>query len=390
MISHPSKQFNYVKLPGEKRRLFCLEQSLSRFAWTMFFRRDSLTPIMRYDGKSVPGRVWLQKVLNYTALVKKNILLLGGFAAYKFQICGISESVALPCYGQVCIPIHKGYKVFDFPRGAVIKIFDSEVEASVVNDEVKRLKHISHLEFAPALRKWNLEEKWYEEEYVSGRLDSSYRPMDSSTVLQRFSRDLIRPLMRIMGNQAPIARSSVEYVLELIRNLPKPGEMSTRHHSIHEFLQYILQDLQDEGNCPIFLVFAHGDFVPANMLNTRVGLRVIDWEGAGFWSAMFDFYSYFFYRPANRDVSVGIMIREVREAWPILITELEKANREFSRQVVERARVYRRIFYVEMIRRLMDRELTDTNLNIPHYAQKYLVAFQEYETLSANDALPNA
>ena len=52
--------------------------------------------------------------------------------------------------------------------------------------------------------------------------------------------------------------------------------------------------LRGEENRPVFLVLTHGDFCPANMVNTPHGIKIIDWEGVGNRSVLFDVYSYFF------------------------------------------------------------------------------------------------
>jgi len=76
--------------------------------------------------------------------------------------------------------------------------------------------------------------------------------------------------------------------------LAKQDLSSKDFTTIKSFIDMIVERLRVEGNCPVFLVFTHGDFCPANMLNTQQGIKVIDWEGAGTRSVLFDVYSYFF------------------------------------------------------------------------------------------------
>ncbi|MFZ1745786.1 MAG: phosphotransferase, partial [Nitrospirales bacterium] len=162
---------------------------------------------------------------------------------------------------------------------------------------------------------------------------------------------------------------------------PKLASTGAEYQNITSFIDTIVNRLQTEGDHPIFLVFAHGDFVPANMLNTQHGIKIIDWEGAGYRSALFDFYSYFFYRPACREVSVSVLVSEIQKALPMFISGLLKNAPEVSSSLKALEKAYRWIFYIEMICRLVDREMTDKNLNMMHYIQKYIKAFNLYEEL---------
>ncbi|WNM60291.1 phosphotransferase family protein [Candidatus Nitrospira neomarina] len=286
------------------------------------------------------------------------------------------------------MPIHQGYKIFDFHKRIAIKVFDGHVNSAVIRDEIEILKRVSCMEFASSLKKWSIEERWYEEEYVNGSLDSSYKALDSVALLEKFFNEILQHLISLMLIQEPISQNSVEHALDMTRGLQskilsKPGSTGAAYQKITSFIEDIVRRLQAEGNFPIFWVFAHGDFVPANMLNTRHGMKIIDWEGAGYRSALFDFYSYFFYRPACRGVSVSVLVSEIQKALPMVISELTAKAPEVSISLKALEKTYRWIFYLEMISRLIDREMTDENLNVMHYIQEYLKAFNLYEELCA-------
>lgn len=388
MTSHQSVGFQYVKIQSENRRFFCLQQNILDLAWMLFFIKDSLTPIVRFDSKTSRSRLFVKQVHSYLGFVKSNVRCLITFLGYKFQILQSEGVVELPCYGQICVPIHQGYKIFDFHKRIAIKVFDGHVNSAVIRDEIEILKRVSCMEFASSLKKWSIEERWYEEEYVNGSLDSSYKALDSVALLEKFFNEILQHLISLMLIQEPISQNSVEHALDMTRGLQskilsKPGSTGAAYQKITSFIEDIVRRLQAEGNFPIFWVFAHGDFVPANMLNTRHGMKIIDWEGAGYRSALFDFYSYFFYRPACRGVSVSVLVSEIQKALPMVISELTAKAPEVSISLKALEKTYRWIFYLEMISRLIDREMTDENLNVMHYIQEYLKAFNLYEELCA-------
>jgi hypothetical protein len=54
--------------------------------------------------------------------------------------------------------VHQGYKIFDFRKGIVAKVFDRDVNKNSVLKEIERLKIVSQIDFAPSLRRWDIEE----------------------------------------------------------------------------------------------------------------------------------------------------------------------------------------------------------------------------------------
>ena len=297
----------------------------------------------------------------------------------------------MPCFGELCLPVHQGYKVFDFRRRAVMKVFDPDVDPSVIGNEIELLKGISRIEFASSIEKWNIEERWYEEELFTGSLDSSYTPMDSETVLTKFHDEVVHQLKALILFQKPKVTNVVMYMTDLKKRinasrLARQEYTGQEFRGISHFMDSMGTQPEIEEDYPLFLVFAHGDFVPANMLNTPHGMRMIDWEGAGYRSGLFDFYSYFFYRSACRNIPVNTLMSEVEKALPLFLTEVAQNAQDVSLSVGHAERVYRRTFYIEMLCRLIEREASDTNLNILHFISRYLEAFTRYEELLVGKA----
>jgi aminoglycoside phosphotransferase (APT) family kinase protein len=128
-------------------------------------------------------------------------------------------------------------------------------------------------------------------------------------------------------------------------------------------------------------VFTHGDFCSANILNTKDRIKIIDWEHATYRSALFDFYSYFFYRPYRNKISVHNLFSEINKALPYLISPLSLKSRELSKSISSLERTYRLLYYIERIGMLVEREMTDTNLNIMETITKYIDVFSNYEEI---------
>lgn len=378
--------YHYVKIESERNRYVCLEQNLVSLAWLLFFKKDILRPILRTESKKLSFWFLRNWLLGNLRFLRKNIFLLIRFVRYKYQMKKHDRVVKFQFFGQICVPVHQGYKIFDIRRGVVFKVFDSDVNASVILNEIEQLKEISQIEFAPSLRRWNIEDRWLEEDYISGSLDSSYTPLDSEAVLKRFCHDLVPLINCLILSQRPKLRNAVEYAEHFIENLTisrLSQQQSTvrEYEKIKTFLVSTIERLRIEGNCPIFLVFTHGDFCPANMVNVKGGLKVIDWEGAGYRSSLFDVYSYYFYRPVARKLPVAALISEIDEALPFFISNLEKKVPEMAESLKKIERVYRWVYYVEQVCKEIEREGTDKNLNILDNILGYINVFNGYEEI---------
>jgi len=382
------RTFQYIKIENEGNRYFCVQQNLGIVAWILFFQKDTLRPIIRTDTNTLSVRLVICCFRRNYRLLRKNLIFLIIFTLHKHQLRKIDSVVTLPVYGQICTSVHKGYKIFDLRKGVVTKIFDHDVDPVDILNEIERLKKVSPIYFAPSLKGWNLEERWYEEDYVSGFLDSSYKPMDSRVLLKKFCHDLVPCINSLVEFQEPIIKNSVEYANEIIRTIEANRLLKQRitteeFTKIKKFLDHTVKALQAEGNYPVYLVFTHGDFCPANMLNTRQGMKIIDWESAGYRSALFDFYSYFFYRPVARKIPVTTLVSEINETFPLFVSSLAKKAPDISHSVVSLSEIYRWLYYIERICMLVERKTTDKNLNILAEILRYIEACNRYEEIRA-------
>ncbi|MBA3611814.1 MAG: phosphotransferase [Nitrospirales bacterium] len=387
MKSHQSVVYQYIKMPNVEKHYFCLQQNILVLAWVLFFKKNSLSPVVRPEqDMDFSPKAFVRQMRSYLGLIRSNLRILIVFIIYKYHRGTGDEVVELPRYGQVCLHVHKGYKIFDFYRNSVIKVFDQDIDPSVIQEEIDLLQQISKFDFAPSLRKWNGGERWYEEELLQGSLDASYTKtlMDSEIVLPKFHDHVLQRLKTLILFQEPKSINAVTYLADMTKILPD-SRLATQESTVQEFkitanfVDWIVGQFRREGDHQIFLVFTHGDLVPANMLNTKRGMKIIDWEGAGYRSVLFDFYSYFFNQVSLREVPVNVLVAEIEGGLPMCISELAQHTFEISRSLLTLEKFYRWTFYIEMICRLVDRARTDKNLPIMKYLGNYTNAFIRYE-----------
>lgn len=382
------RTFQYLRLENAGRRYFCLQQNLIDLIWVLYFQKNPLSPIITPDLK--PTRLsfifsWLRQQFGD---IRYNGKILIKFFAYRYQLRPLDEVIPLSFYGQICVPVHKGYKIFDLRRGIVVKMYNQDVSTSSIMSEIEQLKLVSQIDFAPSIGRWNIQDRWFEESYFNGSLDSSQLTMDSSTLLKKFQDNVLQLMKSLVLFQEPIAKNSIEYVNNISRilydsKLSRQEETVKNFREIKIFIDSVVERLHGEENDSIQLVFSHGDFVPANMLNTNRGMKLVDWEGAMYRSALFDFYSYFFFRPVWLKASVSEMSVVIREALSIFISSVATQSPEVSNSLLKSENAFRWIFYIEIICREVKREMTDTRLDILGIIFGYIETFNHYEDVLA-------
>jgi len=390
-----SSTFQFIKIKDNDKRLFCLQQSVPILAWILYCKQDVLPPIEWLTQKSPSPLSWFKRFRRYAGFFKQQTKLILVFVLYKYQWRNIEQAVSLPKYGQVCFPVHQGYKIFDLRKGVVTKVFDGDVSVSVMRDEIDMLRRASQIEFAPSLNQWHMGDKWYEEEFLYGALDSSSPPPDSKTLGKKFEDEIVPFLCHLVLLQQPtIIRRASEYVEGVIQysdfsRLSIEEPVPEYCNALSKCFEEMVERIRGEGNCSIFLVFAHGDFVPANMVNTRDGIKLIDWEHAGCRSALFDFYSYFFNRTVSRKIPVRSIVSEIDAALPIFLDRVSRKAPDVSESICRWEECYRWTFFIEILSKLVSRERSDKNLDIKNYIVRYIHTFAEYEKLSRQGSLPN-
>jgi hypothetical protein len=357
-------QYQYVKIG---RPFYCLQQSPVVLAWLLYFKYETLRlHSLKIDKK--------QGISALRALVRHQLHL------------GSSDSVLeLPAYGNLCLPVHRGYRVFDFRRKAVTRTFDPEVDRAIVENEIEGVRQAGRLDFAPAVPRWNEEERWYEEEYVIGDR-ARWIPKSEPEAVVRIYRQHVAPcLEHMILLQAPVNVKLGEYVGRIMDSLgdgrlSKPGLNVGKAMAIRDFVESVAEHLLLEGSgTAVDLVFSHGDFSLRNMLRTRDGMVVIDWESAGRRSALFDLYNYFFTESYYGRITTDL-ISEISEAISSLQSRLTAKAPSIASTLCFLAGVYCRLYTLERVLALLERELSDDLLDV---ILRSIEVFARYEKAKA-------
>src|SRR3990170_2441595 len=322
MKSGTSLQYKYVSI---NNYYFPLQQNIAFFAWMLFFRKNELITIQPWRKTNIP--LWKRLCSRYYwYIIKQNLVNIMFFVQCRLGLRNL-EMVQLPVYGHFGMHVHKGYKIFNLYSNTVTKIFDADVSRSSIMQEIERLKKVSQISFAPSLRKWDIDERWYQEDYILSNIPTAHRSSDSDIFLKAFYREAIPYLNSLILFQPPQTKNLSRYLREIMEILEK-SEFSKEKLDLEEavifnnFIHTTVDRLNGVRNCTVHLVFSHGDFCPANFLNSKDGLKIIDWESTESRSLLFDFYSYFFYRHVSRKLTVAQMVSEINEALPYFISEL--------------------------------------------------------------------
>ena len=148
---------------------------------------------------------------------------------------------------------------------------------------------------------------------------------------------------------------------------------------IEESIQFFLRKLNSD-KLKIPLVFTHGDFSLVNILNTKNGVKVIDWADSGQRSALHDFYNYFFTELYYDRLSFSYLPK-IRDAVLALQTRIAFRNHKITETFIPLFKRYRWLYYIERIALLLERELNEKTLNV---ILKSAEVFKKYENY-AND-----
>ena len=359
-----STQYQYIKI---NRPYFCLRQNPVVLAWFLCLQNKSLCL----------GSLGLDR--------RKAISAVSTLVRCQLRLRSDDSVLDLPVYGNLCLRVHRGYKVFDFRRRTVARVFAPEIATDIVVSELERVRNAALLDFAPKVRRWNIEERWYEEDFVIGYSCHSVSRPEPAPFLETYHRNVAPCIERMILLQAPLSTNLHEYV-DRITNTLKDGRLSRQRldarkiNTIKGFIESITKRLRLEENCQIDLVFSHGDFSLVNILRTEKGIMVIDWESASRRSTLFDLYNFFltelYYKRATTN-----LVSEINEAISVLQSHLTLSAPDTARTLPSLAEVYRRLYYFERVFMLLEREMSDKILDV---ILRSIEVFNRYEETIAS------
>jgi len=268
--------------------------------------------------------------------------------------------IKLPFYGCLCLPVHHGFKIFNFKKKTVIKSFLPEVHLTAVANEIEALQKASLLNFAPKLRGWSIDDRWYEEDFINGRPFYANPRSETKIAITIFYREILPCLKKmILLKQAKEVTFST-YVGKIIKYITRrlgsiPSLKQTERNAINQFMEINNKALLSPKKAEVPLVFSHGDFSLINMLKTKNGIKVIDWEGADFRNPLYDLFNYFFTELYYKRIPIKIS-QEMIKAVGALKLSVKADLPEIANSLEPSSEIYRKLYYLERLCMLFKRD----------------------------------
>jgi hypothetical protein len=260
---------------------------------------------------------------------------------------------------------------------------NSEVDPRIVAREIEGVKKAGLLDFAPSILSQDVEERWHEEDFISGAPCFSASKSRSAIYFEIFQTEIAPCLEQMIFLQAATQKNLSEYLVNIIKilensDLANPELERKKTNSIRGFVESIVERLRLCGNCRVDLVFSHGDFSLVNILRTKNGIKVIDWESASTRSLLFDLFNYFFTELYYRRATTSL-VHEISEAILSLRSRIVTKAPDLAGAMVSLSDMYRRLYYVERIRMLLDRQLGNRQLDVILRSIEVFNSFEEVQ-----------
>jgi hypothetical protein len=359
--THIIPHYEYVKIEGNL--YLCMQQNPAVLAWLIAskgrplgFGREGLTESFMSTWQLA---TWLKNLLQY-----------------QFHLRNSHSRLELPFYGNLCMQVNRGYKVFDLQKESVVKIFKDDIDMASIVDEIERVRNVAQYDFAPAVRRWDIQARWYEEDYVNGSLITSSDMKTYAKHYYQYAAPCIESMIFCEGLQIT---NLAEYVNKMIdkfsRRLLEDGSDMSRVRPMQDFMQGIADDLCNAGDLRIHMVLSHGDFDHCAVLRTQQGIKVIDWEYMAHRSILFDLYNYFMVQLFWKH-SVPDLVSETNNALSSLQSRLALRIPDVAESLRLLARVYRSLYYVERICSVVEVRGLDVKC-----MQRWMDAFKGYEEM---------
>jgi thiamine kinase-like enzyme len=244
----------------------------------------------------------------------------------------------------------------------------ADCDDEVVSNEIETLRQVGGLDFAPQILRWNLKERWYTEDFVIGRPFYSKPRIQTDISLKIFERRIVPCLEKMILWQQPTVIEIEEYVNQLTKTIAEfRTDVETLYGSkadrITKFVNANASCILKSATGKILLVFSHGDFSLVNILKTAKGIKVIDWEGAAKRNPLYDLYNYFLTESYYGRTTVEI-VKEINEGINFIRARLFATSAETAALLNATADNYRRLYYLERIGMLLERDLNSKILEV--------------------------
>jgi len=274
----------------------------------------------------------------------------------------------LPVFGHFAMHVHRGYKVFDFTRHEVTKVFDQNVSIHSAEKEVAACKTASAVSAAPKYLRSDHGAAWFTEEYVCGTHATDIVMPQSSDYLSLYP-DAKKCLIELLRCQEPVEVGASVHIDRLADQAYRDRwlESGARSEDVDRITDYLgrLRTWLSEnaGPEPLQLILTHGDFSLVNAISTEDGLRFIDWEGIGSGSLFSDLFNFMFTEQYYGRASSRFTI-EVDSIFREYCNVILSAYPELSAAVSLPPAFARRLYYLERLRHLLDRDVSANLLGV--------------------------
>lgn len=303
------------------------------------------------------------------------------FVYYHIRGAKTGKTIELPIFGNIGLKVHRGYKLFDFKKKIVTKLFYNETPESERAKEIQAVKMGGRLDFAPRFESVNHQHGYYQESFIKGQpCMGRYAEQSKYSTHQIFNGALecIKKMVVLLPFKKINLASYVKEILSETQwaSLSDSHDAKAKLDRIEHFMTSFADRILNEDIRNVELMFTHGDFSLVNILNTKNGIRVIDWEGADFRSPYYDLYNYFlteiYYGRSNYKIT-----NRIAGATEKLNAHLVEKMPELSESLRDRRiKIYRWLYYLERTRLLMEREPSQKVVEVIH---KSLDVFSTYE-----------
>jgi thiamine kinase-like enzyme len=354
------KKYRYIKINKE---YYQVKQNPLILAWYLIL-----------SGRSFQLRSGKKK----TRIIKCLLELI----LYQLHLRKHANAISVSAPGNLCLRVHRGLKIFDFRRKIVRRIIDQEIDKATVLKEINAVREAGRLNFTPNVMSWNIEEKWYEEDFISGEPCFLSDQSEEVDILKLFHKDIAPCLEQMIFLQTPVATDLREHVKkttsivkdqELSRSTLDPKNIST----LMRYLKTTALPLIKKGTNKINLVFSHGDYSLVNILRTKNGIKVIDWEGVDYRNPLYDLYNFFFTELYYKRAKTNLVM-EINEAILSMQARLYKKFPDIAESLELFASTYRRLYYIERVCMLLERELSNQLLKV---VIQSIDVFERYENV---------
>ena len=244
----------------------------------------------------------------------------------------------------------------------------ADCDDAVVSNEIKTLRQTGGLDFAPRILQWNLEERWYTEDFVIGRPFYSRPRVETDVSLKIFEGRILPCLEKMILWQQPTVIEIEKYVNQITKTIAefrKDLEALNRSKAdrITKFVNASAGCILKSATGKISLVFSHGDFSLVNILKTANGIKVIDWEGAAKRNPLYDLYNYFFTESYYKRTTTQI-VKEINAGIKLVRARLLATSPETADFLKATADHCRRLYYLERIGMLLERDLNSKIIEV--------------------------